>query len=296
MTDYKNWVSGLNGFKTHILDKNDFTTVLNENVYQSGRNIEDIFSDHLYHVNGPIEVLYSGGMDSEFVLKCLQKINKQLEIITMVIKVKDTPINIVDLYYSEKFCRENNLKQNFFEFDAYEFYESGEYLEYLLPYKIIEPHVASHFWLINQCHNFPLFGGDWPWVHAHKVEKLLSPFKLEYCCYEQYMQSKNISGIGNMISHSYESTVYFIKKHIESYSQDYDTGNNVTFLKSKMYNMHNTRLRSFGWELCPKNFLNLNKFKLELIKHIGIVRPKIVWQNEIKNILTSNVNENTSFR
>jgi hypothetical protein len=88
--------------------------------------------------------------------------------------------------------------------DTEELFDSGKYLEYLLPYNITEPHVASHFWLIEQCQSYPILGGDWPWFQKHK--KVLSPFRLAYSMYEKYMHSKGIDGIGNMIGHSFESS------------------------------------------------------------------------------------------
>ena len=294
MSEILQWSTGLNGYKKHILDSNHFTTELTECQFEPGRNVDDIFYDHLVNrPNSPVELLYSGGLDSELVLMSLLRNNISVEAMTMVITIKGAILNVVDLYYSEKFCRENNVKQNLFYFDAIDFYESGKYLEYLLPYNIAEPHVASHFWLIEKCHNYPIIGGDWPWLQVEK--KLLSPFKLAFSSYERFMASKNIPGIGNMISHSFESSYYFIEQHLKEFKKGNDSFHTVPFLKYKMYNTQEPRIKSYGWEDCPSILFNINKYKVELLKKLGAPKSNVIWGDKIKSLIDSTEKSNSFF-
>ena len=294
MSEILQWSTGLNGYKKHILDDNHFTTELTECQYELGRNVDDIFYDHLVdRPNSPVELLYSGGLDSEIVLMSLLKNKISVEAMTMVITIKGAILNVVDLYYSEKFCRENNVKQNLFYFDAIDFYEGNKYLEYLLPYSITEPHVASHFWLIEQCHNYPIIGGDWPWLQAKK--KVLSPFKLAFSSYERFMESKGISGIGNMISHSFESSYYFIEQHLKEHELGNDKFHTVPFLKHKMYDIKEPRIKSYGWEDCPTQLFNINKYKFELLKRLGSIKSTIEWGDKIKLLIDSTEKSNSLF-
>lgn len=289
MSEILHWSTGLYGYKKHTLHDKHFTTELTESQFELGRTIDDIFYDHLIdRPNSPVELLYSGGLDSELVLMSLLKNKIPVEVMTMVIQVKGITLNVIDLYYSEKFCREHNIKQNLFYLDAEELFASGKYLDYLLPYSITEPHVASHFWLIEQCHNYPILGGDWPWFQKHK--NLLSPFKLAYSSYELYMRDKGITGIGNMLSHSFESSCKFIELH-DCYDNDI-----VPILKQNMYGMSSPRLRSYGWEQCPISLFNINKYKLELLKTIGMIGSEIVWGDMIAKMINSTTNSNTLFR
>jgi hypothetical protein len=294
MSELLQWSTGLNGYKKHILDSNHFTTELTECQFEPGRNVDDIFYDHLVNrPNSPVELLYSGGLDSELVLMSLLKNKIPVEAMTMVITVKGAILNVVDLYYSEKFCRENNVKQNLFYLDADELYNSDKYLEYLLPYNIIEPHVASHFWLIEQCHNYPIIGGDWPWLQVKK--KVLSPFKLAFSSYERFMQSNGINGIGNMISHSFESSYYFIKQHLKEHEKGNDSFHTVPFLKYKMYGLMEPRIKSYGWEDCPTPLFNINKYKIELLKKLGPQYSEIKWDKQISDLINSTTNTNSLF-
>jgi hypothetical protein len=288
MSELLQWSTGLNGYKKHILDSNHFTTELTECQFEPGRNLDDIFVDHLVdRPSSPVELLYSGGVDSELILISLIKNNIPFEIMTMVIQFKGIALNITDLYYSEKFCRENNIKQNLFYLDAEWLYESGKYLEYLLPYDIIEPHVASHFWLIEQCNSYPIFGGDWPWYQKHK--NVLSPFRLAYSSYERFMHDKGITGIGNMISHSFESSYKFIELQ-KQYNEDI-----VPLLKQKMYSLDSPRIRSYGWEKCPISLFNINKYKFELIRQLGSIKSTIKWGDKIKSLIDSTEKSNSLF-
>ena len=290
------WSTGINDFKIHTLEESSFTTTLTENEFEPNRKIDEIFYDHLANRHTQkVEILYSGGMDSELVLASCIRNKIPVEAMTMVIKVRGATLNVVDLYYSEKFCREHNIKQNFFVLDAVEFYKSGKYLQYLEPFKITEPHVASHFWLLEQCNHYPIIGGDWPWVQVHKPQKVLSPFKLAFTGYELFMQSKGITGIGNMISHSFESCYYFMKEHIQEYELGNDTFHTVPFMKYRMYDLAEPRLKSYGWEDCPRNIFNILMYKVELLKRLGKPQSKIVWGEKVKELLNTNVTENSSF-
>ena len=294
MSEILQWSAGINGYKKHTLENNHFTTTITDCQFEPGRSIDTILCDHLVSsLGGPVELLYSGGVDSELVLMSLLKNNIPVEAMTMVITVKGAILNVADLYYSEKFCRENNVKQNLFYFDAIDFYESGEYLEYLSPLQIVEPHVASHMWLINQCQNYAVIGGDWPWVQVNK--RVLSPFKLAYNSYDRFMKSKGIDGIGNMLSHSFESSYYFMQKQIEFHDDTENGSLTSSFLKQKMYQFKEPRIRSYGWENCPPQLFNLVKYKIHLVKTLGISSSTIQWQDKISELIDSDTNNNSSF-
>ena len=288
------WTTGLGGYKKHTLDNNDFTTELTECQFEAGRSVDSIFYDHLVdRPDSPVELLYSGGLDSELVLMSLLRNKIPVEAMTMVITINGAILNVVDLYYSEKFCRENNVKQNLFYLDASDFYESGKYLDYLLPFRVTEPHVASHMWLIEQCHNYPVIGGDWPWLQVNK--NVLSPFKLAFSSYERFMASKNIPGIGNMISHSFESSYHFIEQHLKAHDGMNNSFHTVPFLKYKMYDTQEPRIKSYGWEDCPAQLFNIMKYKVELLKQLGAPKSKIIWGDRISTLIQSSTTSNNLF-
>jgi hypothetical protein len=295
------WNVGLNGFKKCTLelgeDSHKFTTELLDVSVEYGRNITDIFNDHLsIRQTKYVEVLYSGGLDSELVLLSCLKNNIPIIAITLVIKIDGLIINTHDLYYAEKFCRENDIIHKLIELDADKFFQNGEHLKYLTPYYIIEPHVATHLWLIEQCNYFPIIGGDWPWVHTHIPEKVLSPFRLEYASYERYMKDKGITGIGNMISYSLDSSVKLIDIHLNNHIP----GENISNFKSRMYQTMypelKPRIKNHGWEHHKTKSFNLINYKIELIKQLKLANAHIKWNNTIKTLLNTSANENDKYR
>jgi hypothetical protein len=243
-----------------------------------------------------VEVLYSGGLDSELVLLSCLKNSIPVIAITLVIKIDGLIINTHDLYYAEKFCRENNITHKLIELDADNFFQNGDHLKYLTPYYIIEPHVATHLWLIEQCDYFPIIGGDWPWVQTHTENKVLSPFRLEFASYERFMIDKGIHGIGNMVSFSLESSVKLIQIHLDNYI----SGESISTFKSRMYQTMypelETRLKSHGWENHKTNKFNLLLYKIELIKKLKPTKHLIKWNNTIKTLLNTLISENDKFK
>lgn len=301
--DMKNiieWAVGLNNYKKCTLELGEtshkFTTELLDNSFEYGRNITDIFNDHLsVRQTKYVEVLYSGGLDSELVLLSCIKNNIPVIAITLVIKIEGLVINTHDLYYAEKFCRENDINHKLVELDADNFFLNGEYLKYLTPYYIIEPHVATHLWLIEQCSYFPIIGGDWPWVQNHIENKVLSPMRLEFSSYERFMFDKGIHGIGNMVGYSLESSCKLIQIHLNNYIPDKAVSNVKSQMYQTMYPELKPRLRSYGWENHKTKSFNLLHYKIELIKKLKTTNHMIKWNNTIKTLLNTSANENAKF-
>jgi hypothetical protein len=295
------WNVGLNEFKKCTLELGEnshkFTTELLDVPYENNRNITDIFNDHLSNRQTKyVEVLYSGGLDSELVLLSCLKNNIPVIAITLVIKIDGLIINTHDLYYAEKFCRENDIIHKLIELNADKFFQNGEHLKYLTPYYIIEPHVATHLWLIEQCSYFPILGGDWPWVQTHIENKVLSPFRLEFSSYERFMKDKGIYGIGNMVGYSLESSCKLIQIHLDNHIGGETVSNFKSRMYQTMYPKLEARLRSYGWENHKTLQFNLLKYKIELLKQLKSTVPTIKWNTTIKTLLNTTITENDKFK
>jgi hypothetical protein len=295
------WNVGLNGYKKCTLELGEnshkFTTELLDVAFESNRTITDIFNDHLSNRQTKyVEVLYSGGLDSELVLLSCIKNSIPVIAITLVIKIEGLIINTHDLYYAEKFCRENNITHKLIELDSYKFFQNGDHLAYLTPYYIIEPHVATHLWLVEQCSYFPILGGDWPWVHNHIENKVISPLRLEFSSYERFMTDKGIHGIGNMVGYSLESTCKLIQIHLDNHISGEAVSNTKSRMYQTMYLELEPRLRSYGWENHKTSTFNLLTYKIALIKQLRSTIPVIKWNNTIKTLLNTSTNENDKFR
>jgi hypothetical protein len=296
---YANFTSGIDGYKKNTISPGTYTLELLDTEI-TNRNINQVFFDNLsVRHTKTVEVLYSGGLDSETVLSSCTINNIPVRAITMKLTVNGCIINTHDLYYSEKYCREHNIEQKIVELDVGSFFENGDYIRYLEPYCIIEPHVATHFWLLNQCTGFPVIGGDyrWPW---HNL-KILSPQRYEYSWYDIYMINNRIDGIGSMLDHSIDSHRLLISKHMELYNDNIHGGVDVKIaqLKKDVFEglglgTFEKRLRSYGYEVNYPVF-NKDKYKVELIKRYAGYKSIIKWNNRIAESLNGIPGTNDRF-
>lgn len=277
-------------------DFNHFTLTLLDKKINSFKNINEAFAYNLEGANLPVEVLYSGGMDSECVLiSCLQN-NIPATAITMRLMFRGAPINTHDLYYSEKFCRERNIPQKIVDLDIEKFFTNGDHKRYLEPYYLRLNHVATHMWLLEQCDRFPIIGGDYSWPLLETNQRLYSPHRNEYQFYDIFMQDNGISGIGNMMNYSIESNMFFIETHVKLFTEDPDNiGGDLLRIKTLKLRMMERlgfgkledRHKSYGWEMLEhyKKWFDVVPYNKEFLKKYNYTENTVVWGDQLGSLL-----------
>lgn len=293
------WYSGLNDYKKLTFipgeESNTFITEILDVEPSPFTNIHDTFAEHLRNAHLPVEVLYSGGLDSECVLvSCL--INKIPVIaVTMRILVGGCPINIVDLYYSEQFCRENGIKQVFYDLELDKFLDNGDHIQYMDPYQLDSLGGMSMHWLIEQCHSFPVIGGDYAWPLINIDRLAYSPTNYSNATIDLFMREKGIPGISNMISHSMEANIAFISEHLSVYQHDSD----LRFIKNKImenlgFGKLQHRIKSNGWELTKivRDHLNIQKLNEDFATRCRPTQSIIKWNQTLANLIGGEPGEN----
>lgn len=301
------WYNGHNDYQKITFDINEetkehaFHLELLDVPTSNADSITDIFNIHLSETKGRVvEVLYSGGSDSEITLIHCVRNNIPVRAITMRLLVNGCAINTHDLYYSEKFCRENNVEHVIIDLYADKFFTNGDHIPYLAPYKIVTPHVATHFWLFEQCSSFPIIGGDytWPW-HNNLI---LSPQRHPFACYSKFLADKKIDGIGGMLNYSLESNMKFVKKHLEVYDKKFHDGKSLKIPKLKQdlfeslgFGKLERRLRSYGWEGVNPDVFNIKMYGEDLIDRFGTTISRITWNEKMAAALGSEPGSNDKF-
>ena len=286
------WQSGKNDYRKFTLDVNkidinrhEFTTELLDVETTNIDDVHTLFYDLLkIRQTKTVEVLYSGGMDSECVLRSclLQKI--PVRALTARWMVKGYPVNTHDLYYAEKFCRENDVEHKIVDLDVEKFFENGDFIAYNKPYYIWQSHVATHLRLFEQSTGFPVFGGEysWPW----NPEKIVSPPKLIFMCYDRFIKDKGIHGIGNMLGGSLDIEMTFIRNHLEVMKSkpngfySGDAANITTFKRDLFSHMKfgtmEPRMKNYGWELVDTNIINIHKYTDVLVEEYGFPLESVI--------------------
>lgn len=297
------WTSSRNNYKKMTFTRNDetkqhhFQVDLRDTKLTGLTNIYDIFNLHFEERQTKfVEVLFSGGMDSEITLRSCLRNNIPVRAITLRLFSGDILINMNDLYWAEKFCRENNVTQKLVDLDIKTFYDNGKFIDYIKPYLITSPHVAHHFWLFEQCTGFPVIGGDysWPWGDPAR----LSPHRHSYTMYDMFLSDRGIHGIGNMINHSMDANLLFMKAHREVYNDELHNPSDIykmAALKKAVFDKvgfteMQPRFRAYGFENTP-----VRTYRTDLLKEFGHTSHTITWGDQIGNALNTDIRSNVNF-
>jgi hypothetical protein len=289
----KTWYSGCDNFIKHtITDINDGIHAREHHLeiqdvdYDPNLTLAEVFNDNLSsRATKTVEVLFSGGLDSEATIRACNMNGIPVRALTMDIRLHGLSINTHDLYYAEKYCRENAIKQKIITLDATKFFENGEHIKYLEPYHIVEPHVATHFWLFEQALGYPVIGGDWPWLQ-HYPKRQLSPWRLNFVSYDKFLEDKSIDGIGNMIGRSLSSCYKMVQEHYNITKQNkyFLDPIHVNHFKKELYNnlgiaIKEPRFRNYGWEILYAfpDLFNMNQIKSDLENRFGLTKNVITW-------------------
>jgi hypothetical protein len=284
------WYSGVNSYKKHTFefypDRATYTTEILDVDLSYFDNAQEAIIASLDNSKKPIEVLYSGGLDSECILYACMKYDIPVEPITLRLLVKNAPINIHDLYYSEKFCSQHRLNQKIVDFHIDRFYDNGDHIPYLKPYRARLINTASIMWLLERCSRFPVIGGDYMWPQVSR--NVYSPWRSDYGCFDHFMKEKGIDGVGNMLSHSPETNMFFIKEHIRSYDSTTIFKNNiVNNLGFSLEHRHS----SYGWER-----FDLKKVNDDLTEIFGHTHNSIIWNEEFGKLIGAGPGKNDKFK
>lgn len=128
------------------------------NSYTPGSLKEEavVAAKHIRRVNtGEIDILFSGGSDSEIVLKAF--IEAGIEVNCHIMRY-DKYINAHDWVYATVICDSLGITPIYHDLDLIDFYESGEYKKYSDFTNCVTPQLLPHMWLMNRVRGVPVMG------------------------------------------------------------------------------------------------------------------------------------------
>ena len=302
----KTWHDGLHDFTRNTFENGIYTCEILDVPLMPYDNIVDIFRQHVETKQTEIvEVLYSGGVDSEFTLQVLKLADVPVQALTMEMRVKNMVINTHDLYYSQKFCRQHDIRQKIVTLHIDKLFGNGDHLKYLNGYNVVQPNVAVQFWLFEQASHFPIIGGDWPWLQTHVNPRVLSPYRLDFSAGELFMRDSGIHGINNMISHSLDSCKLFVNEHYKMFQKHQvldTTWSKIGFFKQEMFaNMGvivEPRVKAYGWEVLEihPDLFDMNPIREDLINRVGEIQHVIKWNSVIGQAAEMPLGQNNLFK
>ena len=119
--------------------------------------------------NSELNIFYSGGIDSEFLIHIFREAQVKFRVLTFRF---DGGLNGHDLSYVLNFQKKNpDLKMTMLNFNLLDFFHSGEYMEYALQSRCVLPHLLSLMKMVYENRAQPsVLGAGEPFLLPHRGE------------------------------------------------------------------------------------------------------------------------------
>ena len=175
-------------------------------------------------VSGPIDLMFSGGLDSEIVLRCYLELGIPINVITFRY---ENDYNIRDYYNAMRICKELNVVPKVIDFNLKSFFENDAYDIWI---KAL-PNAAGrlpHMKMLDYLDNFPVMcDGFGAYSDSITCEENKLLFNFNEAHYAQSLYAIKINR--QMISHWYEYSPELILAWLELPEiQNFKSNYNVT--------------------------------------------------------------------
>jgi len=154
----------------------------------------------------PLQLCYSGGLDSEFVLATLLDLGIPVEVIIM-----STQYNYHETKYAFRFCEAKNIKPTVVDLDYDWFVKSGQLLEIANSMKCAAWQIPANMWLAKQLDGTVLTGNDPPHMKLNQKNNLwyLDEEEIIHSQFN-FWKEHNILGTPFLLSYTPESMLSFL--------------------------------------------------------------------------------------
>ena len=156
---------------------------------------------------GKMYVLYSGGMDSEYVCEVLSHL--KIDYTPVIIDFK---LNSHDTKYAFDFCQRKNLKPVVIDFNYREFVDSGEILEIANNMRCCSYRMPATMKAMLQLDGFILLGNDPPYMRKNNGVWQLEEEEVIHSIFNFY-RYYNIKGCPFILSYTPEMMLSFLSDH-----------------------------------------------------------------------------------
>lgn len=195
------WPIGHDQHIQHSIIDNLFVTEFKER--SKTINTDPIIKQYasvLAEKNARIGVLYSGGVDSEVVLRACVEHSIPVTAWTTKLCINGVLINPVDIYYATSFCSRLKIPHKLLTLELLDFYHNGDWEKYAYEFNIDHFWPATHHWLLDRVEDFPVIGGDVPYPrHNQQTGELeFEPTNVRHSGYELNLAANKREGITNM--------------------------------------------------------------------------------------------------
>jgi len=155
----------------------------------------------------PLWVLYSGGLDSEVVLRSFSEAGVSVNAAIAWFK---KGLNEHDIRYAVDFCESSQIPFKFFDIDVESFWKK-QLKDYALPISCISPQFPVILWLIDQIDGFPILGsGDSFLSRIPNTNNFYFYEREKYFSYYFHLMRKNRPGVPAFVQYTPELMLSFL--------------------------------------------------------------------------------------
>lgn len=154
--------------------------------------------------NGKMYVLYSGGMDSEYVCEVL--LHLKMDFTPVIVDIK---YNQHDIVHAFNFCQRKNIKPIVIDIDYDKFVESGEILDIANNMRCCSYRMPATMKAMLELDGFILLGNDPPYMRKNNGTWQLEEEEVIHSIFNFY-RHYNISGCPFVLSYTPEMMLSFL--------------------------------------------------------------------------------------
>ena len=171
--------------------------------------------ENLYETKtGKFQVLYSGGVDSQYICEVFLKLKMDFDTIIIRLMSNNGEVyNQHDIAYAYEFCAKNNITPIVYDVNFDDFVESGKIVEIAESVNCCSFAVPTTFYVANKLDGYSIIAGGDPYIKYNESKNVWLFEELEYAqstihlVKEQWNDIKNYET--NLINHKISiNTIY----------------------------------------------------------------------------------------
>jgi len=161
---------------------------------------------------GKIHLLFSGGLDSEYVARILLHLKMDFEVVIINLKdVNGKDYNIHDTSHAFNFCKQYNITPIIYDLNFDDFVESGKLLEIANSVECCAVEIPATAYVAAKIDGFTIMGNDPPYLRYDKGTDRWYLEELQYIhSLLRFYKRNNIIGCPFLLSYSAEQMLSFL--------------------------------------------------------------------------------------
>jgi len=194
-------------------------TTWHVNIDPPTRKVKTYFEETLEAVKyvyenktGKFQVLFSGGLDSQYVCEVLLYLGMEFEIIIIELKNnKNEILNMHDIKYAYEFCNFKNITPTIYDLNFEQFIDTDKNIQIAESVQCCSIAIPATMYVAEKMDGFTLLGNDPPYIKYVPEKNYWALQELEYIhSLLRYYEKFNLNGCPFLLSYTSEMMLSFL--------------------------------------------------------------------------------------